>query len=447
MAFLVEQVNLDGNILRDYDTKLSTRNIFQQLQKFFYDIHKDDKGMICGKFQGHEYSIRIKNITYLGNPHPYYKKRIQIPNDLKEFYEKSVSMGKTPLLLGIYTYEKNTIFCDFNIQDFVSKKANNSSAHIYTSDIVAATVDSFFQKVDCFGNRITVFDSKNVHTFLEEIFLERDSEKLKIEFSGGEKLEKEKVDHNLEKKHIKLEENSQDIDSIKKRPYGKHILHYNKSVLPEKILQYLGDFFFSEPKKWEGTECYKKMIKAGYKNKYQPEWPGFFLEFEFENYIEEKQIGSQIRYAQDKKSGGIDLDLFFPIINAYGDLKAHSESSRGIQGNDLKTVKEVLHSKKYANHIYYVVCEHETKKDSECGYVVTKFWNKAQKKENLMSYSNRMKNSVILKKMYVLDINTENEKYLSIFKQGINSNGKPREPKIMIEQDNLKYFSIFEMEL
>jgi len=34
---------------------------------------------------------------------------------------------------------------------------------------------------------------------------------------------------------------------------------------------------------------------------------------------------------------------------------------------------------------------------------------------------------------------------LTVFKQGINSNGKPRAPKIMIEHDNLKYFVIDEI--
>ena len=58
-----------------------------------------------------------------------------------------------------------------------------------------------------------------------------------------------------------------------------------------------------------------------------------------------------------------------------------------------------------------------------------------------------MKYAVRLKKMYILDINQDNMQYLSVFKQGVNSNGKPREPKIMIEQDNMKYFTIFEMEM
>ena len=65
-----------------------------------------------------------------------------------------------------------------------------------------------------------------------------------------------------------------------------------------------------------------------------------------------------------------------------------------------------------------------------------------QGKADLLSYHKRMKNNVTLKKVYLLDINYGNKEYLTMFKQGINSNGKPRAPKIMIEQDNLKHFIV-----
>jgi hypothetical protein len=47
----------------------------------------------------------------------------------------------------------------------------------------------------------------------------------------------------------------------------------------------------------------------------------------------------------------------------------------------------------------------------------------------------------------MLDINYSNREYLTKFKQGLNSNGKPREPKIMIEQDNLQHFIVDQIEL
>ena len=57
-----------------------------------------------------------------------------------------------------------------------------------------------------------------------------------------------------------------------------------------------------------------------------------------------------------------------------------------------------------------------------------------------------MKHSVTLEKMYILDINQDNAGYLTVFRQGVNSNGKLRKPKIMIEQDQLSHFAIVELE-
>lgn len=128
---IVEQIDHDGNTYMDVDISLSAKGLFEVLKTYFPDIRKDN-GMITGNFKDRPYSIRVKNITYLGIPHPVFKKRIQISGDLKNFYKDSLSRGMTPLLLGIYTRDDLTLFCDFNIEDFVAKKSNNSSAHVYT---------------------------------------------------------------------------------------------------------------------------------------------------------------------------------------------------------------------------------------------------------------------------------------------------------------------------
>ena len=58
-----------------------------------------------------------------------------------------------------------------------------------------------------------------------------------------------------------------------------------------------------------------------------------------------------------------------------------------------------------------------------------------------------MKNSVELTHAYIFDINRENKQFLKKFGQGVNSNGKPRKPKIMIEQDNYSDFLLEESAL
>lgn len=394
----VEQIDIDGNTVIDYDTILSPSEVYERIKDYFPDINKDGDGMIVGNYNGKKYSIRAKNITYLGNPHPIYKKRIQISNDLSEFYKTSIKKGYKPVLLGVYTYKDNHIFCGFKIEDYVNKKAHNSSAHVMTDDIAAAVIDKYFQKVDYFKNNITVFSGSVVNTFLDELF------------SDDSNYETIEISRNRQEKTI------------------------SKEVI-EKIV----DFFTHEEKEWNGIECYREMIGDDYRNKYQPEWAGFYLEYTFEKYLKNNSLSRLITYAQDKKKGGIDLDLYFPETAQYGDLKAHSNHSKAIQGNDWNTIEQLI---KEGKHIYYIVCEHSTQKDVDYDFEVTQYWNKAQNKPNLLSYSKRMKHSVKLTAAYILDINHENYKYLSKFKQGINANGKPREPKIMIDMDNIEHFII-----
>lgn len=417
---LVEQVDVDGNIFLGYDTSLSANRLFEVIHDYFPSIYKDEDGMICGEYNGIGYSVRAKNITYLGNPHPVYKKRIQIADDLQNFYKRSKEKGMTPILLGIYTCGKNTIFCDFNIEDFINKKAHNSSAHIYSEDLASATTDGYFYKEDYFGNRITAFNKKGVNAFLEE--------KLKI-------LSPIHNDYTLD--HSKLEYEFTVPASV---------LHNNETLKSYNIKNIVMEFFSSMKKTWYGIECYNEMMRVNYRNKFQPEWPGFYLEFLFEKYLEVNSLNSFIRYAQDKKKGGVDLDLYMPKLHIFGDLKAHSTYSNGIQGNDLHTVTDILKQPEH-NHIYYFVGEHETKKDSDYNYVVTHYWNSLQGKDDLMSYSKRMKNNVTFCHAYIFDINPHNMKYLTVFRQGINSNGKPREPKIMLEQKNYSNFILAEREL
>lgn len=122
MAFLVEQVNTDGTIVCDYDQTLSVRALYERIATYFPGIYRDEDGIICGVYQGRKYSIRAKNVSYLGNPHPVFKKRIQIANDLKEFYQASLAKGYRPILLGVYTYKQTVLFCAFRIEDFIYKK-------------------------------------------------------------------------------------------------------------------------------------------------------------------------------------------------------------------------------------------------------------------------------------------------------------------------------------
>lgn len=435
MPFIVEQVQSDGSIVEDYDQTISVKKLYERIQRYFPEIYHDENGMICGKYQEKIYSIRAKNVSYLGNPHPAFKKRVQIPHDLPDFYEKSLAAGYEPILLGVYTYGDTELFCAFRMEDFVHKKANNSSAHVYCSDLADAVTEDYFQKTDYFGNQITVFSPKGVLTYLDELFNSHDSLGT---IDGATQDQADIADDTCRSEDGTSQMTGQASDDRTSQRTGRG--------MPSRTMQYILEFFQNIDRQWQGISCYQEMIAADYRNKYQPEWAGFYLEFLFEKYLEEGHLHDAICYAQDKTRNGIDLDLYFPQIGCYGDLKAHSFDSRGVQGNDWDTVFSLLDKDPNA-HLYYLICEHTTVKDRDCGYQVTEFWNRAQGKANLHSYSTRMKNSVTLIHFYLLDINNSNKKYLSQFKQGINSNGKPRPPKIMIEKESFDKFILADLPL
>lgn len=382
----VEQINDNYEIVEDFGVILSKNEMVKILLKHFPDT-KYKNGYIYGEKSGKKYCIYFKNISYLGIPHPIFKKRIQIGDNFKTVYKENLKQGIQTLLLGVYKYGNTLLFVDFDITKYAANKSHNSSAHVYTLDLKNGLLFGIFQKEDVRKNIITVFTPANVERYLTSKIV------------GG-------VDLRLE------------------------------------FIAILDDFYSNLAKEWHGISCYQEMIDAGFNNAYQPEWPGFYHEFKLQEYLKNHPTATALQYKQNKKKGEIDLDLFFPQAATYGDLKAHSNDSAGIQGNDWDTVMSVIEKES----IYYVVVNHDTERDRDRNNEVTIFWNQQLGKENLLSYANKMKNSVKLTSYYILEINSRNKEFLDVFHQGHNSDGSPRNPKIQIKKKNLDKFLIHQME-
>ncbi|NLT48612.1 MAG: hypothetical protein GXX92_09390 [Clostridiales bacterium] len=387
----VEQVTHSGLVVEDYDQSLSSREIFAILQETFPNLERCiGTNYYHGSFEGRKYAIRIKNVTYLGIPHPLFKKRIQISDDLHHFVAHCKSEGRIPLLLGIYTYKNNVVFCDFNIDDYLPKTANNSSAHVSVNDIREATRFGYFQKTDMFGNRIVVFDKSNVVAFL------------------------------LNKTGV-------------------------KSVSNEltKMLDSADVFCKSLHLYWLGTDAYREMYDAQYRNWKQAEWIGFYFEFLFENFLDENPKYNTVFYrdfpGKGKKKGEIDLDVYIPGLDMFGDLKSHNRvNAKGIITNDYNTLSNVL-KRSLDESIYFIIACGDATKDKDYGHVTSRFYSNLKGCKHL-SYADRMKYSFSLKEYLVLDLNKDNHKYAKVFKQGKNSNGNPRAPKLLFPEKALDNF-------
>lgn len=377
----VEQINIKSEVIRDFDKKLKYTDIVSILSKHFKII--ENKNPYLCELEGKKFTVCIKQITYLGNPHPIFKKRIQIPKKWK----KALINGA--LLIGIYRYKKNIIFVFFNTEKYKNNRLNNSSAHVHTIDLQKGIEYGIFEKIDSRGNKIVVIRENKIVEYLNNLFSK------------------------------------------------------NINELPKEI-KLFDNFSSSLSKNWLGTKCYEEMFKSNYRNKAQSEWPGFYLEFKFENYLDQNNKVKDIcTFVSNKKGGQLDFDLNF--ANKYlGDLKAHSIDSNYIPGNDKNNFLKALEIYK---KFWYVVFYHKTSKDKDFNNTVVKFWNKLQNKEDLLSYSNRMKYSIELTNIKILEINKYNLKHISDMTQGRNSNDGNRAMKIQINKNVVDNFLIFNKEL
>lgn len=372
-----------GSVIEDYGEILTKSELQFIIKGLFQNLIVEKNGYLYGKYRDKEYCIYYKNISYLGNPHPKFKKRIQISNKFKTLYDENFKKNITTLLIGVYKYKDNILLCDFDTSTYIKRKAHNSSAHVYTIDLINGERNGLFEKKDIRGNIITVFNKDNVINFLDSKLFNEDNTKI-------------------------------------------------------EVFDTLDDFFIHMAKEWLGIEAYADMIEHNYRNKYQPEWPGFYLEYKLEEYLIKNNKQDVITFYQNRKKGEVDLDLQFPQLGFFGDLKAHSVTSSRIQGNDYETIMKLLETQ----IIYYIVVNHETEKDSDHNYEVTKFWNTVQNKKDLMSYFNKMKYGVKIKSYYVLELNKYNKQYIDVFNQGKNSDGSPRNPKISISMKKINNFLV-----
>ena len=397
---IVEQVNSDGDIVYDVDQTLSSLEIRHLLKEIFgSSIFADGKQyLIHGKV-----GILACNVTYLGNPHPIYKKRIQLKRYYLEYLNKNKKQGIITIYLGIYTYKTTTLFVVFEPGTYEKKKSHNSSAHVFTINLQYAQKTGLYEKIDSYGNHIHIFDKKNFVAYVES-----------------------------------LQANNEFVS--------------NPANAVRLVEDYIDTFQRKIPLNWNGIECYKEMISANDNNARQGEWQGFYFEFLFKKFIFENQL-KLISWNSEKTDIGVDLDLKINTSDwIYADLKA-DQINHDILGNSLDTLDNVI--KEHNGIVYYICCLYKSEKDSDHGYQVTAYWNRLREHpyktldEIVNGYGKKMKYSVTIKKICILKIDGVTYELLKKkpFAQGKNSDGKARRPKLKVTKDLISAISIYEKEL
>ena len=400
-----EQITLDRKLVFKHDIRLTrteTKNIYQEI---FGDEYQEiillDRKIHSVKDGEKQYILLTSQISYLGNPHPTYKKRVQLKSWFKDVYDFCKKDPKYDIrLIGIYRFGKQIIFADFNKEPYFRRKMHNSSAHLYTNDLYQSLVHDIFTKRDEMNNLITT-------------------------------IRKDKFKDYILNKASLLNDPEQEI--------LKSIDTFNK------LEHFFGEWIYSD-------SAIRKMRDASFSKWKETEWAGFYVEYLYDEFIKQKHLTHVLEYINNKKSDKrkLDFDLVFSEANFYGDLKSSSINQKDTILNDKGNITFEL-----ANYfkLWYIIYEHETVKDIDLkGHpYTTKRLEIIREVEpnykigNDDSYLKRMKAKVKYTKMFIVEVNQINYKSLleETSSKFHNSDGNLREPKLKLTKQNIKNSIIY----
>ncbi len=396
----IDQILKNGKVTQDLDQTLSTKEIDDLYKDMFgLNFTKDRKQCILFNKVG----VLTANVTYLGNPHPIYKKRIQLKDYYPEYAKSNSDKGLKTIFVGIYTYNETRLFVVFEPGTYLKKKSHNSSAHVFSMNLQYAQRAGEFFKTDGFDNKVHIFKPEHFKEYVKSL-------------AGIEPV----------------------------------VSDYEDVI--KTIKDYFVSFFSSFQKDWNGIKSYKEMISNGYQNARQNRWPGWYFEYLFRNYLQSHET-KDIAWNSNKKKDGIDLDLVFPTKEwVYGDLKA-DQIDEDILGNNFESFEKVV--VQHNGVVYYICALYKAEKDSKHDYVTSKFWNSLRdedkKYKNDVELQNRagkqMKYSVKIESINILKIDKNMYEILkeNPFNQGRNSDGKPRNPKLKVKKDMISALSVYAM--
>lgn len=351
-----------------------------------------NKKVLVVRNNGKNVIILAKAVTYLGNPHPIFKKRIQLADWFKEFAItiETQHLNYEICLLGVYHYQGNIVFVHLDESTYLRKKMHNSSAHVYVNDLYQAMKYGVFRKTDAFNNKVATIRCNKIRDYI-----------------------------------IGNEQNDVNLFDLFRR--------FNNGFT-------FGEWLYA-------VDIIREMHHGTWSKWQETEWAGWFLEYKFNKFTIDNHVTKKMRYISQKRPGEWDFDIRFDDDDFYGDLKASDISKKEAPGNDKANLTECIcqHDK-----FWYVIYEHDTIKDVDRNgeaaaervrYIksIDPTFNKPE-----TSYKGRMKHSVKFIKMYIIELNRINyREVLSNFNQGHQPGGNPRKQKFMINKRNIENFIVF----
>lgn len=172
---LSEQILKNGEITLAEDIKVNISTLLNTLKEKLGT--KIDIETVCEHkvivFNSNNYKLILlaATITYLGRPHPLYKKRMQLKswyNDVFDFVK--IHDNYSFILVGYYFYDNDYLFAVFDSTQFAKRKLNNSSAHVFINDLYLTKKNGYYEKTDKLKNKIYFFNESNFIDFLCSFF-------------------------------------------------------------------------------------------------------------------------------------------------------------------------------------------------------------------------------------------------------------------------------------
>lgn len=393
-SVVVDQIGPNGELVEDVDTTLAETKKNALLLEAL-------PGATLAQYAGQRV-VRYRNqvilkaqVTYLGIPWEPFKKRIQIPRPWVQVYERALSERLMPRFIGIYHYDGVTVFVDFDPTTYVTRKANNSAAHVATNDLFQAQTLGLFSRTDRNGNRLTSVRSDLFADYLLGTVQEE-------------------------------------------HPYVDVFGKFNAEFLSHGRL--------------EALDAVQEMHQAHWPDAMQGEWAAFYLEYRLDEFLRRSGAHRLVAFQKAKRRDDLDYDLVFRDdleVAFYGDLKASNIAKHESPGNDAEDIRRALAE---YGRFWYVIYEHHTWHSRDEGDLPVIAWNEWRRSEghvgrksyDPLSYARRFKSAVRFASMSILEVNDANfHMVLGDFNQGRQPNGASRAPKVMISKRNIDNFLLF----
>jgi len=196
------------------------------------------------------------------------------------------------------------------------------------------------------------------------------------------------------------------------------------------------------PKNWDGKKIILEMKENGGRNWKQMEWIGWYFE-----YWCNRNLKSVMEMPYSKKYGNVSFDGYCEIP---WDFKVHvTQSGNKIIVNDLQSIKKaisdfgcigliiVIGPVVYDNELQDFKKWHDEQKGKITDYVLKNIKKGAP--------SRQRKVSMKISKILFVKLDKDDLNNCSIHNQGKNANGKPREPKVLLDLTKIDSQIIYEL--